>query len=176
MRIEPLSLYHPSNSGAGMALQIELRVDVEHDTDGRVLREPLKKGGVFVTWAQQEPGTGAGKNARFLWNDGWVIKFGLSDMANFLSSRERVRLRGLDVVAPKKPLVWERFHRTGAGPEARVSVIRYVFDTTDSGGGTFGLSRGKDERRNIRFTDEEEFLFQLYVTQCVEQFCWVGKR
>lgn len=176
MRIEPLVLYHPAMSGGGMALQLELRVEVLYDDAGRVLHEPLKKGGVFMTWAAQVPGTKAGKDARFDWNEGWCIKLGMNDMASWLSSRERIRLRGLDVVAAKKPGLWERFHRSGHGESERVSIIRYGFDTTEVAGGTLQLSRGKDERRSIKLTDDEEYLVWVYLTQCVEQFCWIGKR
>ncbi len=176
MRIEPLVLYHPSRSGTGGAFQLECRVPVEYDNEQRVQHESVKKGGVFAVWAQQEANSGTGADARFLWNESWSIKLGLTDMVSWLSSRERVRLRGLDVVNAKKPGVWERLHRSGKAPAIKTSVIRYSFDLENQDGGVFGVSISKDERRMFKFSDDEELLMSIYLGQCVEQFCWLGKR
>lgn len=173
MRLEPLVLYHPSKAG-GSAFQLEARVPAAFDDQGRVLRDSIKQGGCFATWAQQEPGSGVGREARFAWKDGWTVKLGLADITSWLSARERVRFRGLDVERAKAALLYERLHRSGEGANAKVAVIRYQFDA--EAGGVLGLSYSKEDRRSIKLTDEEEFTVARYLQLVLDGFLTLGKR
>ena len=174
MRLEPLVLYHPSKNG-GMAVQFEFRIPVEYDDAGRAQKDSVKQGGCFITWAQQVPGSGTGGDARFDWKDGWTVKLGLSDLSTWLVSRERYRLRGMDVVSSKTPGLWERLHRSDSGGQTPTTVvIRYEFNA--DGGGSLGLSYSKEERRSLRLSDDEEYLVNRYLSMVTDSFLMVGKR
>lgn len=172
--------HKPTRSGAGSALQVELRLAprwVALEKGGGFFdRQASKDGGCFLELVPQI-GVDEQGNARFGWGNEETMlraKLGVPDLSALLTAMREVRWLGREVppaLRGSKGGEWDvsLFHKVGQS----ATVITYTFEEAQS---VLRISKSKDHWRTISLQLHEELVLQRYLEHCLDAYLIVGKR
>lgn len=179
----PMYVYKPRPDGTGVALKLNLRMEVKMSEaqDGAEYVEEVD-GGLFLDIVGQAGKTDDGKHAKFAWSDDAKkvsAKLGLNDQLGFLTAIREVRYRGKPVPTPlrnkreedpaKAVSTLSLFHKFGNSSTG----ITYNF-TAD--GGSLRLSKSAQKWKAVNLTLMDEMQFERYLNLALDAYLSLGVR